>query len=72
MHPFNFGDSPKSEESRSRFVDFQAQHMTFHLALEAKILKLEGSPFGNTASDPLQTLLTQSKLTTIPLGQKNN
>ena len=46
---FNFGCPPKSEKShfQRQFVNFHVQHPNFHLALEPRILKIEGSSFGN-------------------------
>ena len=49
---FNFGGPPKLKNSnfQKANLDFDAQHPNFHLALKPKILKLEGSSFGNRSS----------------------
>ena len=50
----NFDSPLKSKVSDFQiadiFVDFQALDPKFHLALEPKVLKLEGSSFGNMLS----------------------
>ena len=48
---FKFVSPPKLKKSFSnKNLDFQAQHLNYHIALEPRILNLEGSSFGKRLS----------------------